>query len=265
MTTTHGFALFDTGIGRCGIAWGPRGIIGVQLPMARDAQTRAHLLERYPGVVEAAIPANVRQVIDDIVALLHGDAKDLSSVMLDLENVPPFHRRVYEAARTIVPGATASYGEIAAQLGAPGSARAVGQALGRNPFPIVVPCHRVLAASGKLGGFSANGGIATKLRMLAIESAHVPGTSALFEGDGKFHFDPDAALEHLRASDAALAKLMDAVGPFTMQLKRTPSLFGALAEAIVYQQLNGRAAETIFARVRALFPHAQEGLTARHI
>ena len=265
MTTTRGFALFDTEIGRCGIAWGARGIIGVQLPMGREAQTRARLLERYPGVVEAAIPPDVQQALDDIVALLRGDARDLSGVMLDLENVPPFHRRVYEAARAIVPGATASYGEIAMQLGAPGSARAVGQALGRNPFAIVVPCHRVLAASGKVGGFSANGGIATKLRMLAIESAHTPGTGALFEGDGKFHFDPDTALKHLRASDAALAKLMEGVGPFTMRLKRTPSLFAALAEAIVYQQLNGRAAETIFARVRALFPHAQEGLTARQI
>ena len=85
--------------------------------------------------------------------------------------MPPFHRRVYEVARTIPPGATLSYGEIATRLGAPGSARAVGQALGRNPFAIVVPCHRVLAAGGKLGGFSANGGVTTKLRLLSIEGA----------------------------------------------------------------------------------------------
>ena len=93
--------------------------------------------------------------------------------------MPPFHRRVYEVTRTIAPGVTRSYGEIAARLGAPRSARAVGQALGRNPFAILVPCHRVLAAGGKPGGFSANGGVATKLRLLAIETAQNNGAPAL--------------------------------------------------------------------------------------
>ena len=90
-----------------------------------------------------------------------------------MDGVPEFHRRVYEAARAIPPGNTLSYGDIAKRVGAPGAARAVGQALGRNPFPIVVPCHRVLAAGGKIGGFSAQGGVATKRRMLAIEGARV--------------------------------------------------------------------------------------------
>jgi len=123
-----------------------------------------------------------------------------------------------------------------------------------------VPCHRVLAASGKLGGFSANGGIATKLRMLSIEAARASGQGALFEGDGAFGFDPDLAVAHLRAADPALAKLIDEVGPFRMRLRSARSIFVALAEAIVYQQLNGKAAASIFARVCALFPVAQ-GLT----
>jgi methylated-DNA-[protein]-cysteine S-methyltransferase len=111
----------------------------------------------------------VQQAIDQIVALLRGEPSDLEGITLDMDDVPPFRRRVYEVVRSIPPGETMSYGEVAEEVGSPGAARAVGQALGRNPFAIVVPCHRVLAAGGKAGGFSANGGVSTKLRMLAIE------------------------------------------------------------------------------------------------
>jgi methylated-DNA-[protein]-cysteine S-methyltransferase len=207
----------------------------------------------------------VQNAIDGIVALLRGEQRDLTAIPLNMEDVPTFHRRVYEVARTIPPGATLSYGEIAARLNEPGAARAVGQALGRNPFAILVPCHRVLAADGRIGGFSANGGIATKLRILSIEGAQASSQLALFEGDGEFPFEPSVALEHLRAADEKLARLIDTAGPFRMQLDRTPSIFLALAESIVYQQLNGRAAATIFARVRALFPRAHEGPTAEQI
>ncbi|MGK3996813.1 methylated-DNA--[protein]-cysteine S-methyltransferase [Sorangium sp. So ce1024] len=264
--TAHGFTLFDTAIGRCGIAWGGRGVAFVQLPEARDSETRARVLQRVPGAREAPPPPDVQRALDGIVALLRGEPSDLSAVTLDMERVPPFYRRVYEVARTIPPGATLTYGDIAGRLGAPGSARAVGQALGRNPFPIVVPCHRVLAAGGRVGGFSANGGVSTKLRLLAIEGAHAAGAPPAEGGDaGALGFDPDAAVAHVRASDAALARLIDAVGPFRMRLDRTSSLFLALAESIVYQQLTGKAAATIFARVRALFPRAHEGPTPEQI
>ena len=267
--TGRGFTLFDTPIGRCGVAWGPRGIAGVQLPEAGARETRARMRRRFPDAREAAPPPDVRRVLDAIAALLQGEESDLSGIALDMDGVSPFHRRVYEVARTIPPGSTLSYGDVAARLGAPGSARAVGQALGRNPFAIVVPCHRVLAAGGRAGGFSANGGVATKLRLLSIEGAADGAREnrqlALFDGDGALGFDPSVAVEHVRASDAALARVIDAVGPFRLSLKRTPSLFGALAEAIVYQQLTAKAAETIFARVCALFPRAREGPTAEHI
>jgi len=196
---------------------------------------------------------------------MRGEACDLASVVLDMSGVPPFHRRVYEMARTIAPGCTMSYGELASRLGVPGSARAVGQALGRNPFPIVVPCHRVLASSGKPGGFSASGGVGTKLRMLALEGAHAGAVDPAFEGDGDLGFDPGAAVDHLRASDPVLARLIDAKGPLRLRLQKTSSVFGALAEAIVYQQLTGKAAATIFARVCALFPRAGGGLVARRV
>jgi len=257
--------LFDTAIGRCGIAWGGRGVVGVQLPEAREAETRARMLHRFPDAREAPPPADVQRAVDGIVALLRGERSQLDAVPLDMERVPPFHRRVYEVARTIPPGTTLTYGDIAARLGAPGSARAVGQALGRNPFAIVVPCHRVLAAGGKVGGFSADGGVTTKLRMLSIEGAQASGTAPLFEGDGAYGFDAAAAVAHVRASDEALARVIDTVGPFRMQLQRAPSLFGALAEAIVYQQLHARAAATIFGRVCALFPRAHAGPTAEQI
>ena len=164
-----GYCLFDTAIGRCGIAWTDRGVASVQLPDSNDGVLRARLTRRCPNAHETAPPQEVKTAIDSIRMLLSGESVDLSFVPLDMTGVPEFNQRVYQAARLIRAGTTASYGDIARQLGVPGSARGVGQALGRNPFPIVVPCHRVLATDGRTGGFSAPGGVATKLRMLAIE------------------------------------------------------------------------------------------------
>jgi methylated-DNA-[protein]-cysteine S-methyltransferase len=163
-----GFSLFDTPLGRCGVAWTDRGVGSVLLPDA-DAALRSRLSRRFPDAHETAPPPDVKQAIEAMTDLLSGKPVDLSFVPLDMNGVPEFNQRVYAAARLIRPGATVTYGDIARQLGVPGSARAVGQALGRNPFPIIVPCHRVLAADGKTGGFSAPGGASTKLRMLAIE------------------------------------------------------------------------------------------------
>jgi methylated-DNA-[protein]-cysteine S-methyltransferase len=169
-----GFALFDTPVGACGIAWSTRGIAGTQLPEANEAATRARMRGRFPGAPETSPPPAVIPVIDAVTALLRGERVDLSTVPLDMDGVPPFHRRVYEIARSVPPGATLTYGAIATRLGEPGAARAVGQALGQNPFGIIVPCHRVLAAGGRMGGFSANGGTVTKHRLLVIEGAALP-------------------------------------------------------------------------------------------
>src|ERR1700738_2612272 len=179
--TDHSFAIFDTAIGRCGIAWGPRGINAVQLPMSSEDKTRARIRERYAAVAEALRPAEVRSAIEGIVELLAGKPNDLTDVVLDLDGVPEFNRGVYDIARRIPPGKTLTYGDIAKRLGGVELSRDVGQALGHNPCPVVVPCHRVLAAGGKPGGFSANGGVATKLRMLAIEGAVVNHTPSLFD------------------------------------------------------------------------------------
>jgi methylated-DNA-[protein]-cysteine S-methyltransferase len=168
---TDGFALFDTPLGRCGIAWTERGVCSVQLPESSDAATRARLRRRHPEAREGTPDEATSRAIAGITALLRGERVDLGVVALDMRAVPDAHRRVLEVARTILPGQTSTYGEIAARLGQPVDARAIGEALGRNPFPIIVPCHRVLAVNGKLGGFSAHGGAATKRRMLIIEGA----------------------------------------------------------------------------------------------
>ena len=262
--TATAFAFFDTAVGRCAITWGPLGILAVQLPEGREPETRARVLRLHPTALETPPPAAIAQAVQAISAVLRGEHEDLSALPLDMAALPDFHRRVYDVARTIGPGQTLSYGEIADRLGSRGLSRAVGQALGRNPFLIVVPCHRVLAAGGRVGGFSASGGITTKLRLLAIEGRAVAAPS-LFDGDGAYAFDAAQAVAHLRAADPVMARLIDAVGPFAMELKTTPSLFVALAESIVYQQLTGKAAATIFARVQALFPRAHHGPTPEQI
>src|SRR5262245_14159801 len=180
--TTSGFALFDTALGRCGVAWGERGLTGVQLPQPSESQTRTRLLQRaHADLPETEPPPPVARAIKRMTALLGGDKVDLSDVELDLSRVSEFNRGVYEIARKIPAGETLTYGDIAKRLGGVELSRDVGQALGQNPFPIVVPCHRVLAAGGKPGGFSANGGVKTKLKMLAIEGAYVNHTPSLFD------------------------------------------------------------------------------------
>lgn len=180
--TPPGFSLFDTAIGRCGIAWGEGGIHGVQLPEGSDHATRQRL-RCASGACEAQPPPEAQRAIDAVVALLRGERTEpdpLCAVRLDMEGVPLFHRHVYEVTRAIAPGATLTYGEVAALIGEPGAARAVGQALGHNPFAPIVPCHRVLAAGSGAGGFSARGGVTTKLRMLLIEGAAF-GAPGLFD------------------------------------------------------------------------------------
>jgi methylated-DNA-[protein]-cysteine S-methyltransferase len=142
---------------------------------------RARLARRFPDAAEAEPPAFVRDAVAGIVRLLAGEAVDLSDIPLDLSAASDLERRVYRAALRIPHGEVRTYGEIAREIGADGAAQAVGVALGRNPVPIVVPCHRVLASGGKSGGFSAPGGVSTKFRMLEIERARRESDGGLFE------------------------------------------------------------------------------------
>ncbi len=177
-----GFAVFETALGVCGVAWGPQGLVGVQLPQddPTEQPARRRMCQRFPELPEAEPNAEARRAIAAVQALLEGAQDDLRDIVLDMRGLSDFHRRVYELARRIPPGYTRTYGEIAEELGDRTLARAVGQAMGLNPFAPVVPCHRVLAAGNKPGGFSAGGGALTKLRMLDIEGARPNGMASLF-------------------------------------------------------------------------------------
>ena len=176
-----GYTIFDTAVGRCGIAWGDGGIIGVQLPETREIETRRRMLRQYPEARELAPPLNVEMAIYGIAALLRGEGADLSEVALDMSGIHAFNARVYAFARTIPRGETRSYGDVAASLRASGAVRSVAQAIARNPFVIIVPCHRVLEAGGYADKMSPNGGGISKRRLLSIEGAGSPSSKTLFD------------------------------------------------------------------------------------
>jgi methylated-DNA-[protein]-cysteine S-methyltransferase len=167
------YCLFETGLGAFGIAWNGRGVVRLQLPEdGRMATERRLGASASPGEP----PPSVEQLVADIRGYLAGKRVDFAFVALDLAAVGEFRLAVYEAARSVAWGQTTSYGELARRIGFPWGARAVGRALARNPVPLIVPCHRILARDHQIGGFSAYGGTVTKRRLLALEGLHVGGT-----------------------------------------------------------------------------------------
>ncbi|HRF10461.1 MAG TPA: methylated-DNA--[protein]-cysteine S-methyltransferase [Xanthobacteraceae bacterium] len=186
--TTQQFTIFDTSLGHCGIVWTARGIAGVNLPEGSDEKTRARLRKRFPDAQEEAPPPTVQQIIRDVIALVAGEKIDFSYVELDHAPLPEFSQRVYAIVRNIPIGHTLTYGDVAKQLGDVSLSREVGQAMGRNPTPIIMPCHRVVAASGKTGGFSAPGGVDTKMTLLSIERRHGDHPPTLFDDDAAFRY-----------------------------------------------------------------------------
>ena len=162
------YCLFETAIGDCGIAWSERGVTRLQLPESNRAATEKRLKARTAGAEAGEPPAPILAVIADIQRYARGERVDFSVIAVDMPEIEPLRRDVYAATRAVGWGETASYGEIAKRIGTP-DAREVGQALSRNPVPLIVPCHRVLASDGTLHGFSAYGGILTKERLLSLE------------------------------------------------------------------------------------------------
>ena len=179
--TTRGYALFPTAIGLCGLAWSERGLTRVVLPEPTEAATRARLKRGQGEIGEAEPPPAVARAIADISALLESGRANLGGIDLDMEGIAPDEQAILAAARRIPAGSTLTYGELAAAAGQPGAAREAGQAMARNRFPIVVPCHRVLASGGGFGGFSAPGGVESKARLLNIERAAPGGAPTLFD------------------------------------------------------------------------------------
>jgi len=237
------YTLFETSIGACGIAWNEDQIVAVKLPerTRKEVETRLRLLA---ATKSKEPPKWIARAMKMIAKQIDGRTQDFSRLKIADAKSPPFHRRVYEAARAIPSGKTETYGSLASKMGAPKSSRAVGQALAKNPFPIVVPCHRVLAAGNKPGGFTAFGGWETKKKLLLREGASIAPSRPLKNSKA----DLDALLV-LRNADARLAKLIERVGAYGISKQTTRTTFEALARSIVYQQLSGKAAATIFGRV----------------
>jgi methylated-DNA-[protein]-cysteine S-methyltransferase len=179
---SRAFTVFDTAIGPCGIAWNvaDSAIVAFQLPEATPERTRVRIARRTGGTEPSTPPAEIVALIARVQTHLTGEAQDFSDVAVDLSDLEEFPRSVLVALREIPAGRTGTYGELAKRLNQPSAAQAVGKALGRNPIPLIIPCHRILAAHGKSGGFSAHGGWVTKSRLLALEGAQTGGLP-LFE------------------------------------------------------------------------------------
>jgi len=247
------YTLFDTAVGPMGIAWTDLGVSAVQLPETNSAAIARRLEEKVGATRRSEPPPVVRDAIDRMSRLLAGEVVDLTPIPLDLSAVTPFRRRVLEASRRIPAGETVSYGDLARTVGSPGGARAVGQAMATNPLPLVVPCHRVVAADGSMHGFSAYGGLVTKKKLLQIERSAAPSDGPLFGGPPRLPYDAQQAVQHLSSADERLAKVIQRVGPFKLQPVAAFSPYESLARSIIFQQLNGKAAETIAGRVHAAF------------
>jgi methylated-DNA-[protein]-cysteine S-methyltransferase len=175
--------IFDTAFGRCALAWHDAGLTAVRLP-DEDHHLRASLARQAPTAQpwpeDEALPSWVEGAVADIRRLLAGEPQDLKHIPVDWRATGEFERRVYAATQALAPGHTCTYGELARDINEPAGMRAVGHALGANPWPLVVPCHRVTAAGGKLGGFSAPGGNETKRQLLVLEAGMVRREGELF-------------------------------------------------------------------------------------
>ena len=248
------YCLFETPLGSCGIAWTEPGksrtspaVTLLQLPEATTEMTESRIARNAGARKSSAPPPQIAAVIKRVRRHLQGYLEDFRDVTLGLDGADPFARQVYQTARLIPAGQTTTYGELAKAVNRPTAARAVGQALGRNPIGLIIPCHRVLAAGGKPGGFSAHGGLSTKARMLAIEGVTFGQPPTI-----KSERDVRRAATLLRARDPRLALCMAESIDFNPKSEQSP--YATLLEAVVHQQLSPKAATTILGRVKALYP-----------
>jgi methylated-DNA-[protein]-cysteine S-methyltransferase len=247
MPLRQGQVVFPTAIGACRMEWQDDKITSLTLLDGRALPGRT--------AQDSSAPRWVRQAQRRLTLHLEGTIQDLSTIPLDFAGIPPFHQEVYRVALAIPAGEPISYGQLAARAGSPQAARAVGQAMRRNPFLLIVPCHRVVAAGGGLGGFSSVGGVTTKRRLLSIEKRAVAEEDRARES--RWPFEIDLARRHLRRHDPELGQAIGRLGAvrFVRQSGRSP--YRALFRAIVYQQLHVKAASTILGRVLALYAPKQ--------
>jgi methylated-DNA-[protein]-cysteine S-methyltransferase len=177
----RGYAIFDTAVGRCGIVWSDIGVLCVQLPEAREIDTRRRLYQLHPEAREARPPLNTEIAIEGIAATLRGQDSDLADVTLDMETIPHFNQRVYEFTRTVPRGETRTYYEVAQEMRREGTEYSIAQAIAKNPFMIIVPCYRVLENGHYADKIAPNGGTISKRHLLTIEGTHLTASKTLFD------------------------------------------------------------------------------------
>jgi O-6-methylguanine DNA methyltransferase len=292
---------FELAIGRCTLRWTPQGLYELRLDALPTPEVALPCQPCLPCAegTQAQEPARPTQqpssnepqgpvppswehtLVERLRGVLGGSGDRLLDIPLDLSGVPPFHRLVYQALREVAPGTTITYQELGRRAGSAHAARAVGQAMRSNRHLLVVPCHRVLSAGHRLGGFSAPGGTATKQRLLQLEGATAPlaaipepadppaatsptrldaSTSSPSQG-ARSLWEP-GVIQHASAwlarCDPQLALLMEAMGPCGLRPPQHKTAFGALCEAVIYQQLAGSAARAITRRFCALVGGSSE-------
>ena len=235
---TAGSTVFNSVAGPVRIAWQGRGISAVQFAEATPGSSSRG--DPPPGFVADAIKK--------LRSYLAGEPSDLKRIPLFYEGITPFRRRIYEVARRVPSGTTASYGELAAQAGSPGAARAVGSAMANNPFMLLVPCHRVVASGGGVGGFSSPGGLSTKARLLALEGVRIrlPRRVSQLGDEHALTYDPLVAAQVLAKADPALGEWIEEFGPPRLTVRTLYGLFEGLAELVI----DASPADPVAARAR---------------
>lgn len=247
------YIVFDTALGECGIVWRTSGqgdtvvVTGFQLPEATTRLVETRIKRKWAADKARGIPSYIREIIKRVRWHFNGKAQDFRDIKLALNGMSMFERKIYDATRNILSGQTTTYGKVAELAGNVSAARAVGLAMSRNPVPLIIPCHRVLAANSKPGGFSAYGGLDTKMKMLEIEGATL-GPPAVIRSKR----DLRRAASILGKKDVRLAPILGQAIDFSLMPERSP--YATLFTAVVHQQLSPKAAQTILGRIMALYP-----------
>lgn len=228
--------VFPSPLGPAGLAWRDGRVCALELPGASEQEVGLRLRARASGLgpVTDGGPEGAEELVRRIQRHLDGQPDRFADVPIDLDGLSPFTQRVAEEARRLAPGETITYGGLAARCGRPGGARAVGRVMSRNRIPLLVPCHRVLGSDGELRGFSAEGGVRTKLRLLTVEGADLGALSR-------------AGPARLRRTDPLLGRVIRRVGGYGLTGEVSGDPFTALAKSIVHQQVSMAAGRSIFA------------------
>ncbi len=237
MSSKVRFCFFESVLGRCALVWSAEGVIRNFLPFESPSETKNEVFKEFPEAMETSLNKEMKKVVSKLKFAISGAKVDFDDVLINKSNWSPFNKKVFECAKSIPIGSTTTYGLLAKSIGHPNAFRAVGTALGKNPVPIIIPCHRVLGANGSLRGFSASNGVITKQILLRLEGCR----------DQTFFldYDPIESSIFLAKSDSRLAKIIKLIGPPSISPPQKVQIFDSLSKAIISQQLSVKAAQSI--------------------